>query len=60
MPLAITVALPSSTGPIGQGIDIAKPSICLVWNAANAVGGAIGEIRKSAGAMPARFASISA
>ena len=27
-PLAIKVALPSSTGGSGHGIDMAKPSIC--------------------------------
>ena len=57
-PLATRVALPSSTGPIGQGIDIAKPSIWRVWNAASAVGGAIGEIRISLASKPARLASI--
>ena len=58
-PLAIRMALPSSTGPIGQGIDIAKPSIWRAWNAASAVGGAIGEMRISFGSKPARLASMS-
>ena len=59
-PLAMTTASPSSTGPIGHGIDMAKPSICLVLNAASAAGGAIGEMRRSvAVSSPARFASSS-